>query len=547
VKGLQAEWGTCSRTVSLESTGWTLSCWNNTIALGSRAGEIIIFDGVTGSQTTVFSGHTLGIRSLVFQSDGKSVVSGSYDCDVKLWDMQTGGVIRTFNGHTHWVCSVSISADSTRIASASDDRTIRLWNIQTGECYCFINPQCPVYHVSFCPTNPQHLLSMSDFIAQQWDINGHPVPTTYNCTHVSFSQDGALSVPIILVQGPNSRAIVAKVHVINSDTRCCCLSPNGRLIAVAAGHTASVWDITDSDPHLVKTFVGHTKDINSLVFSSPSSLVSVSDDKSVKFWQIGDLSTDSVTTDLKSDPPTSAQIQSVSLQVKDGIAISSDSDGVVKTWDILTGLCKSSFQTPAKGTTYRDVQLINKRLILVWYKYNDKKICIWDTEKGELLQTVDVPKLRGLRISGDGTRVFYLSRRFIKTWSIWTGEPVGEVELKVQGKGPYLDPIYMDGSKIWVQSKGPSSHGWDFGISGSPPVQLPNMSTERPHLDFVGSTPWQTNSPSRIMDKTTGEVVFQLSGRYANPSKVQWDGQYLITGYKSGEVLILDFCDLHPQ
>jgi len=55
-----------------------------------------------------------------------------------------------------------------------------------------------------------------------------------------------------------------------------------------------------------------------------------------------------------------------------------------------------------------------------------------------------------------------------------------------------------------------------------------------------GGTRWDTG-PSVIKDTVTGKEVFQLVGRYAKPTDMQWDGQYLVAGYMSGEVLILDF------
>jgi len=146
-------------------------------------------------------------------------------------------------------------------------------------------------------------------------------------------------------------------------------------------------------------------------------------------------------------------------------------------------------------------------------------------------------KARGVRISGDGSKVFCLIRRSIQAWSIWTGEVVGKVELEGD---PYLDPLYTDHSRIWVCFKDSITQGWDFVIPGSSPILLSNTSPDRPHLNFIGGTRWDTG-PSVIKDTVTGKEVFQLVGRYAKPTDMQWDGQYLVAGYMSGEVLILDF------
>ena len=92
VKGLSAEWGTCSRTVVLGDHLQSLACWKDTVAAGLNSGEIIILDGTTGTQKATLSGHSDWVRSLTFSSDGTSLVSGGNDTTIKLWDMQTGGV-----------------------------------------------------------------------------------------------------------------------------------------------------------------------------------------------------------------------------------------------------------------------------------------------------------------------------------------------------------------------------------------------------------------------------------------------------------------------
>jgi WD40 repeat protein len=546
VKGLPAGWGSCSRTVKLGNGPLSLACWKDTIAVGSESCDIITLDAITGSQMAVLSGHTRWVRSVTFSSDGTSLVSGSEDRTVKLWDVQTGGVVKTFCGHTDSVLSVSIAFNHTTIASGSYDTTVRLWDIQTGECHHTISQQGQVYYVSFSPTNSQHLISTSAGIVHQWNIDGHQIKPTFQGYRAAFSSDGTHIVScerkVTTVQNSDSGVIVAKFSTDESP-QCCCFSPNGRLVAVAAYATAYVWDITGTDPCLINTFTGHTASIASLAFSS-SSLISASYDQSVKFWQIGAPPTDLAAGDPNSTPPVSASVWSVSLQAGNGIAISSDLDGVVRTWDISTGLCKESFQTPAKGASSRDAQVVDGRLIVVWFV--DEKIHVWDTEKGELLQAVETAErgVRDLRISGDGSIVFLLAREFIKAWSLGTGEAVGEVELEDHS---YLDLLRVDGSRICVCFPNSLILGWDFGISGSSPVPLPNISSERSHLEFIGGANWWYNGPCWIKDTVTGKAIFQLSGRYASPREVRWDGQYLVAGYRSGEVLILDFAQMLPQ
>ena len=91
---------------------------------------------------------------------------------------------------------------------------------------------------------------------------------------------------------------------------------------------------------------------------------------------------------------------------------------------------------------------------------------------------------------------------------------------------------------IWVNFEDSQTQGWDFGISDPTPIPLPDVNPDDPHLEL--NSQWTANQ-HRIRDKGTGNEVFHLSGKYAHPTDIQWDGQYLVAGYESGEVLILDF------
>jgi len=536
VKGLSAGWGTCSRTVTLSSFAWALICWKDIIAVGLDSGKIIILDRITGIQTAILSGHTDSVRYLAFSPDGTSLVSGSGKT-IKLWDVQTGGVVKTFHGHTDWVCSVSISADCTTIALGSYDNTIHLLDIQREECCHVIKQQDLVAHVMFSPTDPQHLISVSGDKVWHWNINGHQTIPAHTGSCVAFSPDGTQLVSChekdIVVQNTSSWEIVAKFHAINGPIDHCCFSPDGRLIAGSCAHIAHVWNSTGPHPHPIKTFAGGTESITSLAFPSPFSLISSSYDGSVKFWEISTLQADP----LVADPESTSFIESITLQTEDNIAISMNLYRVVRIWDISTGLCRASIETRAKVIGKEDIRLINGRLILVWYIHN--VIHLWDVEKGELLQAVDAPSdetVVDLRISGDGSNVFCLHWRSIQAWSVQTGN-VCKVELE---PGASHRSLTVNGSRVWVHSLDSEPLGWDFGTPGSHPVQLPKSGL----LLFQNAMLWDIHK-FRILDAVTRRVVFQLAGRFVRPIESQWDGCYLVAGYQSGEVLILDFNHVH--
>ena len=545
VKGHLTGWGECSRTVLLDSYTRGLSFHNNTIAIGSIHGDIIILNAITGSQMAILSGHTKEVNSLMFSSDGTLLVSGSDDDTAKLWDIQTGGVIKTFSGHTALVWTVSISADCTTIASGARDDTIHLWNIRTGECYHTMKYKDTVNNVSFSPTDPQHLISIvSGSKVSQWDLNGHQIKHSYTGSHVAFSSDGTLFALChegdVTIQNSNSGLVVTKFQVAGSNTEYCCLSPDSKLVAVAISNTIFVWDIT-SNPHLVETFIGHVNDITSLVFSSSCSLISASYDGSVKFWQIGISSAEPAVVDPGSTPTTLPLLSSISLKARVGIAILDYGYGEVRSWDIPTSDCKAPSQALAK---YRNggTELINNRLIFIWYM--DEEITAWDAGKGEFLLQANAPEdtIVDIRISGNGSELFYIHCEFIQVWDIWTGKTMGRVGYEGLS-GVRL--LAMDGLRVWIKfydeyEISAPSKGWDLGPLGLSPVKEFVIPPEK--LWLSDTTVWDSGL-CRISNEVTGKVAFQLPPQFGTPIDIQWNGQYLVASFQSKMELVLDF---HP-
>lgn len=530
VKGLPLKWATCFRTVAVPTTPMALSYWNSAIAVAMRSGEIIILNSVTGSKEAVFSGHTKSVGSVQFSSDGVSLVSGSADRTVKLWNVQTGGVVETFSGHTATVTSVSISADSNWIASGSEDKVIRLWNAQTGKCYHTIQQPERVTKVSFAPANPQCFISVSDKKIWEWNVNGCQTKPAYNGLDAAFSLDGTQFVlcngEVVTVQNSESRITVAEFHLPCNNAKHCCFSIDGRFVAMAALGIAYVCNITGPHPQTIATFDSKPL-IMDLTFS-PSTLISATAPKSVKFWPTGTLPVGTTSGSPDAVPSKFAAV----LQAKDGVTITDGLGGTVKICDISTGHCKGTFQLPSLNDR-RDLQLIDGRLVVAWN--GNGKINVWDAQKRKYLLVVDDPFQNTvfLKFSEDGSKVFWLGTESLQVLSIDTGEIVCELKLEYA-----YSRIYTDGSKVWVDSIGLRWEGWDFGTVGEHPDQLANIPPHRLHPS--GTILWDIHS-SKVLDASTGKVVFHLSMPGRTIADAQWNDKYLVICFCNGEVVILDF------
>ena len=541
VKGLPARWGASSRTVSFDKSPSTISCLNTTIAVGFTSGDIIILNAITGRQEASLSGHTAQIRTISFSPDGASLASGGNDKTLNLWDLQTGGISKLFSGHGSWIESLSISADNIWIASGCWDKKIYLWNVQTGECHCTIEQQAKVDHISFSHTDPQCLISISGNKIRHWDIDGYQIGPSLHGAYINFSLDGAQLAlwekPDVIVQDFESNQVAARFHLAAGEFRYCCFSPDGRLFATAVSNTAYVWDISSSGSSPIETFTGHSDHIVTLAFISPSSLISASKDRSLKFWQIGTSSISPVETHPKLMPYVVDKVLSLTLQAKEDIIITSDSDGVVKIWDISTGCCKESFQTLAGDNLERDIQLIGDKLIFTWHA--NRCIYIWDIKQGKLLLAVDAPwpGFKDVKISGDGSKIFGLDYVHLQAWSIWTGEVLSKMEVR---QFLYPESLTVDGSRVWVHDYKSNCMGWDFKDSNSSPLYLPSTPSSKLHPK--GSLLYDTQL-SRVWDiaGASKKVIFQLATGFGKPADVQWNDQHLVMCFKSGEVLILNF------
>ena len=552
--GLPDQWDTCSRTMMLEDVPLTSAHCGDIIAIG-LAYNVVLLDAITGVRTSVLCGHTDLIFYLAFSQDGTLLMSGSKDMTVRVWDVQTGGVVRTFSSnHIPTISCASISSDGATVALGTYDGAVCLGDVWTGKCNSIeMYPDNVLTSIKFSPINPRHFISSSsDGTVGQWDIDGDKIGTSYReedkMVDLSWTRDGTRFVScggkVATVRNAESGTVVVRLDAPDkySSFNLGCFSPDGRFVACAAGTTIWVWDITISGARLVGHLVGHSGAILLLAFSS--SIISGGLDQSMKFWKSSSFPMDSTTSDWMVARGNPTEIRSINLFVEEGMVVTSDRGGVVKIWGLMTGRCKSSFSTPARGEC--DTHLAGNTLIIVWFPDAGTDTAmeyhIWDVSEGQLLRKFhsSLSHIRSLKISGDGSKIFGLGDGCIEAVSMQTGEEVCCLKLE-SGTGCNL---VVRGSKVGIDDV--HHKGWDFGGPGVPVFgEFP----DGPHLKLVGSAKYINITPHWMEDTVTKRRVFRSLEKYLECGRqLKWDGRYLFSWSRSGEdIVIIDFDPVSPR
>ena len=543
--GLPDQWDACSRTIPLYGMPLAFAYWGNLIAVGLKT-DVVILDAITGARTSVLRGHTTDIHFLTFSLDGTLLLSREIFSIFKLWDVQTGGAIKTFSDDTTPFYTGSISSDNATIALSGRDKTIYLSDVRTGKLHPVKSANTLLQSITFSPVDPRLLLwSSRNGTVHQWGTDGSQIGTSYRdvdieqVEDIAYTSDGTRFVfcgrkAAVVWDSESGKQVVKLRAPGRSNLSRCCFSPDGKFVACAGNPDIYIWNITISGAPLVKRLVGHSNRVTFLAFSS--SLISGSDDKSVKFWPTGSFLADSTTTGRTT---TSTSIVSTHLFHEDSVVVTSDSSGVVKTWDLITGICKSSFSTPAKGRN-QDTYHAGDTLIIVWWKMERIEFHIWDVYKGRPLPTFrgPLPKVMHINKSGDGPTVFEQGERCTEAVSIEMGEDAVQVDNAIMHTGDRffthksrLEPGYLWSRGLWDPQ--------NMKVSYPPTFQ------GRFRSDVVRQN--NLEKPCGVGDAITKRMVFYFPDRYANDqTEIEWDGRYLLVRSLSGEMMILDFDPVSP-
>ncbi len=183
-----------------------------------------LWEVATGNFLNVLEEHTDSINDVKFNPDGTMLATGSSDNTIRLWDVQSWMEIQTLTADTHSVHSVAFSPDGNTLASGSYDGTIRLWDIANGMTYrTFKGHTSSVSTIKFSSDRQTLVSRSSDGTVLVWDLTPvEPINTIVSLSPVSV-QSPAIGENLVfmlnIAEGQNVAGYQATVSFDNTALR----------------------------------------------------------------------------------------------------------------------------------------------------------------------------------------------------------------------------------------------------------------------------------------------------------------------------------------
>ncbi|CAL8369309.1 unnamed protein product [Boreogadus saida] len=243
-----------------------------------------------------YAGHRDGIWDLSVSRTGPLVLgTASADHSAMLWSIETGKCLLKYVGHQGSVNSIKFHPTEQMALTASGDQTAHIWRYmvqlptptpaadltlsgEDGELSDREEPdgegegpsECPCVRVA-ATTLRSH---QGVVIAADWLVGGRQV--------VTASWDRAANLYDV-----ETSELVHSLTGHDQELTHCCTHPSQRLVVTSSRDTTfRLWDFRDPAIHSVNVFQGHTDTVTSAVFTAGDNVVSGSDDRTVKVWDL---------------------------------------------------------------------------------------------------------------------------------------------------------------------------------------------------------------------------------------------------------------------
>jgi WD40 repeat protein len=500
-----------------------------------------IWDVESGQAMVVMQGHTGGIHMAVFSPDGTRVLTASDDATARIWDATSGWGIAILTGHRGDLQSAVYSADGKRIVTASSDGTARLWDAEDGHPVAVLaGHEQPVKRAKFSPDSKRVITVAWDRTARLWDaesgqqiaaLGGHELNFLNDA---SFSPDGrrVVTAGLLNTQIWNAES-GQEIAALNGSTIRAEFGPDGRVVLLTAseGNAARIWDVATGEEAALSA---PTDKVSSARFSADGAkIVTASSDFTVRVV-------------ARHQKPHvlrghTNRVSGVIFSPDASWIASASEDGTARLWDERPGNERVMLEGLTHGIPHAAFSVDGRHVVTT--AIDDVRV--WDAASGKLKAALvgHTDLVTRSSFSQDGRRLVTASfDNTARLWDAESGEQIAVLEGHTALYGAAFSP---DGKRIVTTSQDHTARLWDIDSTRETLVL-------KGHAGTVTSAAFSPDGKrvitasidltARLWDVESGREVLVLGGHESELENVAFslDGKRLVTASKDNTSRLWD-------
>ncbi|MCT7952182.1 NB-ARC domain-containing protein [Ancylothrix sp. C2] len=324
--------------------------------------------------------YTNSVYEIAVNENQQTFVSAGADGMISLWNQENRQCLRSWQASQKSIRSLAFSGDGEWLASGSEDKTIAIWKASTGQQICrFIGHTGCVWGVHFHPQEKLLASASADGTLRLWDVSKNR---------------------LLKILQKDEKWVLSVVF-----------SGDGKWLASSSAEgIIRVWDLTKVlavEENWESSKQAQRGDLmgQNLTFSSLASPSNFS--KSGR-----------ENAGVKSLFAHQGLIWSLAFRGDGKILVSGGEDGIVKLWEVETGLCEKILQGHQSLVLCAAFQ---KGGNLLATGSADRTIRLWDSGTGRCLKVLEGPRggVWSVGFSGDGKMLMSGSLdETIKCWDV---------------------------------------------------------------------------------------------------------------------------------